>query len=225
MRRRTVILAGIIICLQECSETQAFTSLSPSRCRLPCHHSPHEDNVIASTRRSNARLEMTNKLDKEETRSDSSSSTTENGKKQPQVLRPGSMAEAIATQGRIPYGEESRKFRRAVYQTQDDWIAHRSSFSIVENLRGGLFSGIIRCLRPDVSLVTSVAIFLVNVEWIYWKQSGYRSPTLGTSLATFYSVKPCLGVTLGFSHQHVLCAMARSSNEMGCNSDAHHQLG
>ena len=84
-------------------------------------------------------------------------------KRQPQTqtLRPGSMAEAIATQGRVPYGEESRKYRRTIYQTQDDWIAHRASFSIAENLKGGLMSGIIRRLRADVLQVTVVAFFVV----------------------------------------------------------------
>ena len=41
----------------------------------------------------------------------------------------------------IPYGEESRKFRRTVY-THDDWIKHRSPDRFFKTLRTTTTSGI-----------------------------------------------------------------------------------
>jgi len=78
-------------------------------------------------------------------------------KKQP---RPGSMAAATAEMGRVPYGESSRKYRRTVY-THADWIVHRSSDRLLQNLRGMFFSGIVRQLKPEITLVSVVSTFVV----------------------------------------------------------------
>jgi len=105
------------------------------------------------------------------------------------------MAEAIATEGRVPYGEESRKYRRTVYQSQDDWIVHRSSFSIVENLKGGLFSGIIRRLKNDVLLVTAVATFVVLWNGLV---DHAIMPVLALPSQPFTLSSPTLGLLLVF---------------------------
>jgi len=42
-----------------------------------------------------------------------------------QALRPGSIKEATLQQGKRPYGEESRRYRRTIYR-HEDWLRHRS---------------------------------------------------------------------------------------------------
>jgi ion channel-forming bestrophin family protein len=77
--------------------------------------------------------------------------------------RPGSLKAATAEQGRVPYGEESRKYRRTVF-TAADWVKHRNSERIVTNLRGLFVSGIVRQLREETFLVSAVsaAVVLLN---------------------------------------------------------------
>lgn len=43
--------------------------------------------------------------------------------------------------GEIPYGEESRKFRRTVY-SHDDWVKHRSPDRFIKNILSTTKSGI-----------------------------------------------------------------------------------
>eukprot|EP00429_Kryptoperidinium_foliaceum_P043395 CAMPEP_0176117734 /NCGR_PEP_ID=MMETSP0120_2-20121206/59152_1 /TAXON_ID=160619 /ORGANISM="Kryptoperidinium foliaceum, Strain CCMP 1326" /LENGTH=317 /DNA_ID=CAMNT_0017452037 /DNA_START=12 /DNA_END=962 /DNA_ORIENTATION=- len=71
--------------------------------------------------------------------------------------RPGSLLAATLESGRVPYGEQSRKYRRTVFK-YSDWVEHReSSGKVVENLRL-MLSGVVRQLWPQVTLVMQVAI-------------------------------------------------------------------
>ena len=75
--------------------------------------------------------------------------------------RPGSLMAATLEQGRVPYGEESRKYRRTIF-SHTDWVEHRNKERrIVTNLKGIFFSGIVRQLQNEVLLVTAVAITVV----------------------------------------------------------------
>jgi len=60
----------------------------------------------------------------------------------------------------IPYGEESRKYRRTVY-THDDWIKHRSPNRFVRNAISTFRSGIYKNVWKQVRVVTAIAIFVV----------------------------------------------------------------
>jgi len=75
-------------------------------------------------------------------------------------FRPGSLAAATAEYGRVPYGEDSRKYRRTVY-SNDDWVTHRNSDRIITNIKGMFFSGIVRQLKTEVFLVTMAALSVV----------------------------------------------------------------
>ena len=74
--------------------------------------------------------------------------------------RPGSIKEATLTQGKRPYGEESRRYRRTVYR-HSDWLKHRSETRLLRNLKGTLSSGVVRSLLTEVATVTSVAMFVI----------------------------------------------------------------
>jgi len=71
---------------------------------------------------------------------------------------------AAVRKGRVPYGEESRKYRRTVYTGTDDWVEHRRSERIVANLWGIFFSGVVRQIRQQVLLVAAVATVIVLVD-------------------------------------------------------------
>lgn len=81
--------------------------------------------------------------------------------------RPDSHKAATVAQGFVPYGEDSRKYRRTVF-TAEDWIKHRNSERIVSNLRGIFYSGIVRQLRRQVLIVcgVSAAVVLLNVSGV-----------------------------------------------------------
>jgi len=77
-------------------------------------------------------------------------------------VREGSLRAATKELGKVPYGEISRKYRRTVYR-HDDWVTHRSSSSrILNNLQSMFFSGVVRQLRPQVTVVTSVAALVLT---------------------------------------------------------------
>ena len=76
------------------------------------------------------------------------------------AIRPGSLLAATLEQGRVPYGEESRKYRRTVY-SHKDWIRHRSSERLVPNLNGMFMSGIVRQLQSEILLMAGVASIVV----------------------------------------------------------------
>jgi len=60
----------------------------------------------------------------------------------------------------MPYGEESRKFRRTVY-THDDWVKHRSPDRFFTNLLTTTTSGIYKNVGREVLAVTIIATFVM----------------------------------------------------------------
>ena len=58
-----------------------------------------------------------------------------------QQYRQGSLMAATVEQGRVPYGEESRKYRRTIFG-HDDWVQHRNAERLGTNLQGIFFSGL-----------------------------------------------------------------------------------
>lgn len=110
-------------------------------------------------------------------------------------LRPGSLAAATAEQGKVPYGESSRKYRRTIYK-HEDWVKHRSSDRLKDNLKGIFVSGVVRQLQSEVLLIMSVAASVV-----LWNND--LSPYLNmgkVSLSTlpFTLSSPALGLLLVF---------------------------
>jgi len=59
--------------------------------------------------------------------------------------------------GNQSYGEQSRKYRRTVY-TSDDWVKHRDPDRFFRNLKSIFESGIIVQLVNEVAAVTAVAM-------------------------------------------------------------------
>ena len=129
--------------------------------------------------------------------------------------RAGSLAAATKSLGKVPYGEASRKYRRTVF-AHTDWVEHRSSSSrILVNLQSMFFSGVVRQLRPQVGVVTTVAglVMLWNVgivgnaithpEWstLFYNYLHFDLPTLHViALPTvpFTLSSPALGLLLVF---------------------------
>ena len=139
--------------------------------------------------------------------------------------RPGSIEDAVAQLGHVPYGEQSRQYRRTVY-SHGDWIRHRNPTNpagrIFTNIRGMFFSGIIRQMRSDIAMVTLVATFVVlwNDYIVPWSESDTHAtltnlPDLDLPLSAFTLSSPALGLLLVFrtnaSYQRWLEARARFS--------------
>jgi hypothetical protein len=108
----------------------------------------------------------------------------------------------------IPYGEESRQYRRTVY-SHDDWKKHRSADRFHHYL-GALFSsGMYKNLERRVTTTTWVATFLcvwnaLTGEYQDLERvkhvgvlSGCFLPVLGMPLAPFTLASPSLGLLLG----------------------------
>ena len=98
--------------------------------------------------------------------------------------RKGSLMAATAAQGRVPYGEESRRYRRTEF-THDDWVKHRTSEKIVTNLNGLFYSGVVRQLKEEILLVALSATIVV-----FWNQ--YLILTGGDDSASWISLLPRL---------------------------------
>lgn len=137
--------------------------------------------------------------------------------------RPGSIEDAVAQLGRVPYGEQSRQYRRTVY-SHSDWIRHRNNPAggsrIFANIRGMFFSGIIRQMRGDIAVVTAVATFVVlwNDYIVPYSEAHatlMNLPDLDLPLSAFTLSSPALGLLLVFrtnaSYQRWLEARARWS--------------
>ena len=115
--------------------------------------------------------------------------------------RPGSLMAATAAYGRVPYGEESRKYRRTVFD-YDDWVTHRNTERIVTNIRGMFFSGVIRQLKEEVLFVT-----LASALVVFWNDflifpdefmDGFMLPKLILPALPFTLSSPALGLLLVF---------------------------
>jgi len=63
--------------------------------------------------------------------------------------------------GRVPYGEESRRYRRTVFRSADDWRMHRDPDRLQKNLSNTLVSGVARSLTKNISIITSVGALVV----------------------------------------------------------------
>ena len=61
------------------------------------------------------------------------------------------------------YAEESRKYRRTVYM-HDEWVKHRSSERIFDNMLSITKSGVSQNLGVELTFVTFTAIFAVLVN-------------------------------------------------------------
>jgi putative membrane protein len=109
--------------------------------------------------------------------------------------RPGSMMAATVEEGRVPYGESSRKYRRTVF-SHKDWVTHRSSDRLKKNLNGIFFSGIVRQLFEEISLVTAIATGVVVWNSILSPEFGL--PTLCLPTQPFTLSSPALGLLLVF---------------------------
>ncbi|EOD32537.1 hypothetical protein EMIHUDRAFT_122975 [Emiliania huxleyi CCMP1516] len=92
-----------------------------------------------------------------------------------QALRPGSIKEATLQQGKRPYGEESRRYRRTIYR-HEDWLRHRSETRLLRNLQGTFTSGVVRSLLSEVIAVTLVALLV-----IVWNAALFGYDSLGTT--------------------------------------------
>jgi ion channel-forming bestrophin family protein len=100
------------------------------------------------------------------------------------------MMAATVERGSVPYGEESRQFRRTVF-TADDWIQHRNSERILSNLYGLFFSGIVRQLQQELWLVCAVSAAIVAIN-----NSGLVEISLPS--LPFQLSSPALGLLLVF---------------------------
>ena len=99
-------------------------------------------------------------------------------------VRAGSMEEATLLTGKVPYGEDSRKYRRTTY-THRDWFKHRSTDRLFGNLASTVSSGVVRNLLTEVSAVAAVATALVAWNCVLadgWTDLGgvVHEPLLGT---------------------------------------------
>jgi putative membrane protein len=115
--------------------------------------------------------------------------------------RPGSLMEATLREGRVPYGETSRKYRRTEF-SYNDWVSHRSSDKkILTNIKGMFFSGIIRQLREEITLVTLLAAFVVvwnDFLYIPDEILSVGLPRLALPALPFTLSSPALGLLLVF---------------------------
>jgi len=109
--------------------------------------------------------------------------------------------------GKVVYGEESRKYRRTVY-THNEWVEHRSADRFIRNLKTIPTTGIYKNLAKEVVATTLVATFVVVYNCIvggYTDMEGVAHPALlnmlpviGLPLVPFTMLTPSLGLLLVF---------------------------
>jgi putative membrane protein len=92
-------------------------------------------------------------------------------------------------------GENSRKYRRTVF-THQDWIDHRSTDSLYENLSSIFTSGIVLQIVGEISVVAGIASAVVVWNGILAPQ--YGLPTFCLPTAPFTLSSPALGLLLVF---------------------------
>lgn len=130
----------------------APTSKRKARRKSLCPSAASSDNENNSQDGSNEGVQTTKTMTKTKTTTIANNNNNNNNN-----LRQGSIRAATAQLGKVPYGEQSRKYRRTIF-THRDWVDHRSSSSrIFDNLQSMFFSGVVRQLRPQVTAVTAVA--------------------------------------------------------------------
>lgn len=118
--------------------------------------------------------------------------------------RPGSLAAATAEQGRVPYGEESRRYRRTEF-VYEDWVTHRTTEKVFSNLNGLFYSGIVRQLKEELALVAlSAALIIFWNDFILLSDAAGTSdwisilPRLSLPALPFTLCSPALGLLLVF---------------------------
>jgi putative membrane protein len=109
--------------------------------------------------------------------------------------RPGSLPTAPEEEERVTYGEASRKYRRTVF-TPKDWIEHRSSDRLFENLSALPRSGIVRQLFEEISLVAGIATAVVVWNGILAPE--YGLPIFRLPARPFTLSSPALALLLVF---------------------------
>ena len=107
----------------------------------------------------------------------------------------------------VPYGEESRKYRRDVFG-HEDWIKHRRSDRFIYNLKTIFTSGIWRQLLGEITAASSIALFVC--VWNQCLSAGYTDlegmkqaafanlPLLKLPALPFTLSSPSLGLLLVF---------------------------
>jgi putative membrane protein len=112
-------------------------------------------------------------------------------------MRPGSLEEATAELGRVPYGESSRKYRRSVF-THDDWLVHRSNDRLLGNLASMFFSGVVRQVKNKILLISSLSVFIIF--WNDYLATYYYTDLWHLCLPSmpFSLSSPALGLLLVF---------------------------
>lgn len=122
-------------------------------------------------------------------------------KKDPNEGREGSLAAATKALGKVPYGEQSRKYRRTVFK-HNDWVNHRQSSSkVFDNLQSMFFSGVVRQLRPQVGAVTAVAGVVMGWNLCavsFAASNNFWLPMLTLPTVPFTLSSPALGLLLVF---------------------------
>jgi putative membrane protein len=108
---------------------------------------------------------------------------------------PETLAGAPGGQDIVHYGEASRKYRRTVF-THQDWIEHRSSDRLLENLSSIPISGIVRQLFEEISLVAAIATALVVWNGILAPE--YGLPMFCLPARPFTLSSPALALLLVF---------------------------
>lgn len=127
--------------------------------------------------------------------------------------RPNSMKAAFLETGKVPYGEESRKYRRTIYD-HGDWVNHRSNDRFLENLSTVFTSGVVRQLLFEVGCVASSALVVcawnaalggyvdfdgVHHDGILFQGTGVAKGILAVlPVAPFTVASPALGLLLVF---------------------------
>ncbi len=120
--------------------------------------------------------------------------------------RPGSLEWATTQIGRVPYGEESRKYRRTLYRHRD-WLKHRSPNRLFGNLQSTISSGVVRSLLTEVQVVSAVATLIViwNAYASGWTdlsglehRGAFEALVLSMPAVPFTLSSPALGLLLVF---------------------------
>lgn len=125
-----------------------------------------------------------------------------NGKVVETKFRPGSLEEATAKMGKVPYGEESRRYRRTEF-VYEDWVKHRTSEKIFTNLNGLFYSGIVRQLKEEIFLAAMSAVIVV--AWNDFLHPSFKDifllsmlPRISIPALPFQLCSPALGLLLVF---------------------------
>jgi putative membrane protein len=129
---------------------------------------------------------------------------------------------AVQQTGKVPYGEDSRKYRRTVY-THRDWLTHRSPERLFGNLQSTVSSGIVRSLLTEVAIVTLVASITVlwnTVGVLGWMDltGTMHAPLFGAAYSSILLLSlPALPFTLSASALGLLLVFRTNAS---CNCRA-----